>query len=188
VSDTLSAAVSIGFHGIAFAMVLYLISVGLSVTMGMMGFVNLAHGVFAMLGGYVLTSLMNRLGVPFALALAGAAVATAIASVAVNPVVVMTVMPNGTMSMARNLVLWFLYCVVIGLFAAYIAGRALPPGTPYLRVFQMVGAAAFAGYVLALWKMSIWYHRAWSTTIKTSIDGLIYALLTAGTFGWLWPH
>ena len=46
--DTLSAAVSIGFHGLAFAMVLYLISVGLSVTMGLMGFVNLAHGVFAM--------------------------------------------------------------------------------------------------------------------------------------------
>jgi len=83
-SDTLSAVVSIGFHGIAFAMVLYLISVGLSVTMGMMGFVNLAHGVFAMLGGYVLTSLMNQLGVPFAVALAGAAVATAIASVAVE--------------------------------------------------------------------------------------------------------
>ena len=46
-------------------MVLYLISVGLSVTMGLMGFVNLAHGVFAMLGGYVVTSLMNRYGVPF---------------------------------------------------------------------------------------------------------------------------
>ncbi len=83
-SDTFSAVISIGFHGIAFAMVLYLISVGLSVTMGMMGFVNLAHGVFAMLGGYVLTSLMNRLGVPFALALAAAAVATAIASVAIE--------------------------------------------------------------------------------------------------------
>ena len=83
-SDTLSAVVSIGFHGIAFAMVLYLISVGLSVTMGMMGFVNLAHGVFAMLGGYVMTSLMNRLGVPFAVALAAAAVATAIASVLVE--------------------------------------------------------------------------------------------------------
>ena len=74
-SEAFSAVVSIGFHGIAFAMVLYLISVGLSVTMGMMGFVNLAHGVFAMLGGYVLTSLMNRLDVPFAVALALAAMA-----------------------------------------------------------------------------------------------------------------
>ena len=65
-------------------MVLYLISVGLSVTMGLMGFVNLAHGVFAMLGGYVLTSLISRLGVPFVIALAAAAVATALASVVVE--------------------------------------------------------------------------------------------------------
>jgi branched-chain amino acid transport system permease protein len=86
VNDALSAAISIGFHGIAFAMVLYLISVGLSVTMGLMGFVNLAHGVFAMLGGYVMTSLMSRLGVPFAVALGLAAVATALASVVVERV------------------------------------------------------------------------------------------------------
>src|SRR6202158_6222579 len=83
-SSMLAAILSIGFHGLAFAMVLYLISVGLSVTMGLMGFVNLAHGVFAMLGGYVMTSLMSRLGVPFALALAGGTVATALASIVVE--------------------------------------------------------------------------------------------------------
>src|SRR5215469_1277401 len=65
-------------------MVLYLISVGLSVTMGLMGFVNLAHGVFAMLGGYVVTSLMSRAGVPFVPALAAAALATALGSLAVE--------------------------------------------------------------------------------------------------------
>ena len=80
-TDTLSAIVSIGFHGLAFAMVLYLISVGLSVTMGMMGFVNLAHGVFAMLGGYVMTSLMGRIGMPFLPALGCAFLATALGSV-----------------------------------------------------------------------------------------------------------
>jgi len=84
VGDTLSAAVSIGFHGLAFAMVLYLISVGLSVTMGLMGFVNLAHGVFAMVGGYVLTSLMSRFGVPFLPALLVAAVAVAVASLPIE--------------------------------------------------------------------------------------------------------
>ena len=83
-ADILSAAVSIGFHGLAFAMVLYLISVGLSVTMGMMGFVNLAHGVFAMLGGYIVTSLINRHGVPFGLALVSAAILTALGSIVIE--------------------------------------------------------------------------------------------------------
>jgi branched-chain amino acid transport system permease protein len=77
--DFLSAAISVGFHGLALAMVLYLISVGLSVTMGLMGFVNLAHGAFAMAGGYVMTTLMNRAGVPFPLALL-AAVAVVVAA------------------------------------------------------------------------------------------------------------
>ncbi|MBI3210905.1 MAG: hypothetical protein HYZ37_18630 [Candidatus Solibacter usitatus] len=104
-----------------------------------------------------------------------------------GPVMMFTVMPNGPMSMGRNLILWFVYCAVVGIFAAYVAGRALPAGAPYLRVFRFAGVTAFAGYALALWQMSIWYRRAWLTTIKSTIDGLIYALLTAGTFGWLWP-
>jgi branched-chain amino acid transport system permease protein len=68
-SDLASATLNVAFHGLTLAMVLYLISVGLSVTMGLMGFVNLAHGAFAMAGGYVMTSLMSRWGVDFALAL-----------------------------------------------------------------------------------------------------------------------
>ena len=104
-----------------------------------------------------------------------------------GPVLMLTVMPNGPWSMGRNLALWFLYSVVVGVFAAYIAGRALPAGSDYLRVFQLTGATAFIGYSAALWQMSIWYRRAWNITIKATVDGLIYALLTAGTFGWLWP-
>jgi hypothetical protein len=61
-------------------------------------------------------------------------------------------------------------------------------GSPYLAVFRFVGVTAFIGYSVALWQMSIWYHRSWSTTAKATVDGLIYALLTAGTFGWLWPR
>ena len=55
----MEALISILFHGLAYAMILYIVSVGLSVTMGLMGFVNLAHGVFAMAGGYVTVTLMN---------------------------------------------------------------------------------------------------------------------------------
>ena len=105
-----------------------------------------------------------------------------------GPVVVFTVLPNGSMSMARNLALWFLYTVIVGVFAAYVAGRALPAGSDYLKVFRFAGVTAFAAYSLALWQMSIWYRRSWSITIKATVDGLIYALLTAGTFGWLWPR
>ena len=104
-----------------------------------------------------------------------------------GPVMVVTVLPSGGFSMGRNLSLWFLYIVAVGICAAYVAGRALPHGTDYLQVFRFVGATAFIGYALALWQMSIWYRRAWSTTIKATVDGLIYAGLTAGTFGWLWP-
>ncbi|HWZ44591.1 MAG TPA: hypothetical protein VNW97_14035 [Candidatus Saccharimonadales bacterium] len=104
-----------------------------------------------------------------------------------GPVAIITVLPGGEFTMGRNLTLWFLYAVAISIFAAYISGRALAHGTSYLRVFQLAGATAFIGYAAALWQMSIWYRRAWSTTIKATIDGLLYAMLTAGTFGWLWP-
>jgi hypothetical protein len=105
-----------------------------------------------------------------------------------GPVLMMTVMPNGPVSMASNLAQWFIYCIVVGIFAAYLTGRAVGPGTSYLHVFRFAGATAFTGYALGLWQDSIWYKRAWSTTIKYTFDGLVYGLLTAGTFGWLWPR
>jgi len=105
-----------------------------------------------------------------------------------GPVVMMTVWPKGPVSMGMNLVMWFLYTVVMGFFAAYIAGRALPIGAPYLHVFRFAGATAFIGYSAALWQSSIWYNKPWMVTFKSTVDGLIYALLTAGVFGWLWPR
>src|SRR2546429_229443 len=99
-----------------------------------------------------------------------------------GPVLMLTVWPGGSMSMSKQLVQWFLYAVVVGCFAAYVAGRALPASAPALQVFRFAGVTAFVGYSLALWQMSIWYRRAWTTTIKTTVDGLIYALLTAGAF------
>ena len=74
----LNATISIVFDGLAYALLLFIISVGLSVTMGLMGFVNLAHGAFAMIGGYVTVSLMTGAGLPFLAALAAAALAGAI--------------------------------------------------------------------------------------------------------------
>ena len=66
------------FDGIAYGSLLFLISVGLSVTMGMMNFINLAHGAFAMLGGYVSVTLLSALGVPFLATLPLAFIASAV--------------------------------------------------------------------------------------------------------------
>jgi hypothetical protein len=105
-----------------------------------------------------------------------------------GPNLVMTVMPNGPYAMGSSMAKWFVYLIVVNLFGAYIAGHALPPGAQYLEVFRIIGATTFMGYALALWQDSIWYHRKMGTTIRNTIDGLIYALLAGGVFGWLWPR
>jgi hypothetical protein len=104
-----------------------------------------------------------------------------------GPVAFMTVVPSGKPGMALNLFLWFVYSIAVGIFAAYIAGHALAPGAEYLAVFRFAGCTAFIGYSLALLQNSIWYKRSWVATFKSVFDGLIYALFTAGIFGWLWP-
>jgi len=89
--------------------------------------------------------------------------------------------------MGKNLVLWFLYCVVISIFAAYLSGRTLAPGTACWQVFRVVGIAALLGYGAAHAQESIWNGRSWLVTLKHLFDSVIYATLTAGIFGWLWP-
>jgi hypothetical protein len=105
-----------------------------------------------------------------------------------GPVMVVTVLPNGPVSMGRSLGLWFVYCLIVSFFAAYIAGRALGPGSPGLAVFRFSGATAFIAYSVALWHHSIWYSRFWLTTFKDTVDGLVYAIITAASFAWLWPR
>jgi branched-chain amino acid transport system permease protein len=80
----MSVGLGILFDGLAYGMLLFLISIGLSVTMGLMGFVNLAHGAFAMFGGYLATVLMQQAGWPFLATLPAAFVVVALASVAVE--------------------------------------------------------------------------------------------------------
>ena len=77
-----NTAISILFDGVAYAMFLFIVSVGLSVTMGLMGFVNLAHGAFAMAGGYLVVTATQSFGVPFPLALVIAAIVIGAISVA----------------------------------------------------------------------------------------------------------
>jgi len=104
-----------------------------------------------------------------------------------GPVALIIMQKNGPPDLGRQLVLWFLYCLLVGVFTAYITGLAVGPGGGYLAVFRVASCTAFAGYSLALIQESIWYARKWSTTFKSVFDGMVYALASAGVFGWLWP-
>jgi hypothetical protein len=104
-----------------------------------------------------------------------------------GPVAFMTVRPSGPPTMTKSLVLWFVYLVFVCFFTAYITGRALGPGAPFLAVFRFAGTAAFGAYSIALLQQSIWNGRKWSTTWKSVVDGFVHACLTAAVFGWLWP-
>lgn len=90
-------------------------------------------------------------------------------------------------NIARSLALALLHYLVLSLLVAYVASRTLPPGTEYLQVFRITGAVATLAYAGAIPTNSIWFGHSWSYTWKNIIDGIIYGLLTAGVFGWLWP-
>jgi len=104
-----------------------------------------------------------------------------------GPVGFLTLLPSGPPAMGKNLMQWFLFCVAISVFAAYLGRHTLTPGTAYLQVFRVIGTVAFLGYGAAHAQESIWGGRSWIVTFKHIFDSLIYAGLTAGTFGWLWP-
>jgi hypothetical protein len=100
----------------------------------------------------------------------------------------LTVLPNGPMQMGKYLGVWFAYCALVSLFVAYLAGHTLPTGATYLAVFRSVGTTSFMAYGLSCMVNSIWMGVPWSNTLRAMFDGLVYALVTAGVFGWLWPR
>lgn len=105
-----------------------------------------------------------------------------------GPVGMLTVFPSGPPVMTKFLGMWFGYCLIIGFFVAYLTGRTVAPGANYLVVFRVAGTAAFLAYGLGHLSNGIWKGQPWGMTIKEVVDGLLYGLLTAGTFGWLWPR
>lgn len=106
----------------------------------------------------------------------------------VGPVGILTIRPSGPIAMGKFMGLWLAYCVLVSIFVAYLASRTLAPGIVYLAVFRFVGTVAFMAYGLSNLVDSIWKSQPWATTAKNVFDGLLYALVTAGVFGWLWPR
>ena len=110
------------------------------------------------------------------------------AKFAQGPVGYMVLSPAGQPGIGRNLALMFLYHAVVSFFIAYIAVHTLQPGTAYLEVFRVTGAVAFLAYSAAVIPGAIWFGRPWGPVWREVLDGLVFALLTAGVFGWLWPR
>jgi hypothetical protein len=104
-----------------------------------------------------------------------------------GPVGILHVMPSGPPMMPKHLAQWFVFCLAVGVFAAYLAGRSFGPGAEYLTVFRHAGAVSFLGYVAAHATDPIWKGGSWAVAFRHGIDGLVYSLLTAGVFAWLWP-
>ncbi|HUN45537.1 MAG TPA: branched-chain amino acid ABC transporter permease, partial [Stellaceae bacterium] len=140
-----SAAISIAFHGLALAMVLYLVSVGLSITLGLMGFVNLAHGAFAAAGGYLALTAMNRLAVPFPLALALAFVAVGAIGVALERLLYRRLYGASELDQVMFTIgLIFIAVAVAKLIWGPLALPVQPP--PYLRGDVDLGFRSFPAY------------------------------------------
>lgn len=104
-----------------------------------------------------------------------------------GPVGQITIRPPGMPPMAKMMALTFVFFVVVSVFVAYVGSRALRPGSEYLDVFQVVGTVAILAYSASSIPHTIWFGRPWSSTFKDIVDGVVYGLLTAGVFGWLWP-
>lgn len=104
-----------------------------------------------------------------------------------GPVAFVTVLPSRVPNMGRELVSWFLYSCLVGIFTGYVAWVGVGPGGAYREVFRLTSTMAVFAYGLAYLPDSIWKAIPFRVTAKFVVSGVIYGLLTAGIFGWLWP-
>ncbi|GAA0723884.1 hypothetical protein [Dokdonella soli] len=104
-----------------------------------------------------------------------------------GPVGIVFLRAPGPANMGAYLGQWFVYCLLVSLFAALIGTHVMAAGMPYQHVFRVVGVIAFMAYGLGSVPNAIWWGHPWGSEVKHIIDGVIYALITAATFAWLWP-
>ena len=104
-----------------------------------------------------------------------------------GPVAVISVLPSGGPKMGKHLGLWFGFCLLVSFLAAYIARHTLPLETAGLKIMQITGAVAFAGYALGDLQDLIWKGQPVANTLRGMIDATVYAVLTGLVFRLLWP-
>lgn len=104
-----------------------------------------------------------------------------------GPAMMVTVWDGDPTKMGKQLAQWFIYILVITVLLAFVASKLVSSGASYMIVFHhflITGTLTYSG---AHAMGAIWFGHSWTRTIKDIIDGLIYAAVTAGFFGWLWP-
>jgi hypothetical protein len=89
-------------------------------------------------------------------------------------------------NMGTRLTLWFLNQLLIAALTAYLIYYALPPEAEYLLVFRIAGTALVLGQIGALFARAIWWGWKWNVVLVEAVEGVVYALLAAGVFGWWW--
>jgi hypothetical protein len=117
-----------------------------------------------------------------------AAFAEAMKKFAEGPAGVMYVFPKGPMNMRKMLGQQFAFFLLVNLMLALLGSRVGLDGQPYLHVFKVIGFVAFMTYAVGVAPESIWFGRPWKSYLLGAVDGLLYACVTAGAFGWLWPR
>jgi hypothetical protein len=105
-----------------------------------------------------------------------------------GPRAFVTMAGAGNVSMGPMMAQSVVFYLIVSSITAYVAAHVLPAGTPYLQVFRVVGTIAWLAYGFGTVPESIWFGKPWSSTLKGMLDALLFALVTAGTFGWRWPH
>lgn len=105
-----------------------------------------------------------------------------------GPNAVMALRNPHAVSFGKTLGQWFLYCLIVSALVGYLASFTLARGADYLAVHRVAGTAAIMAWALGgNGGDSVWFNRPWPVTLRHMIDGVIYGLITGGTFGWLWP-
>ncbi len=104
-----------------------------------------------------------------------------------GPVGFLTMFPNGLPNMGKLMGQQISFFLVGCVLIAYCATLALEPGAQYMAVFRFVAAVGFLTFGWGVIPFSIWFGHLWSTTAKYLLDALIYGLMVAGSFAWLWP-
>jgi hypothetical protein len=104
-----------------------------------------------------------------------------------GPVAFVTIFPNGMPAMGKLIGQQMLYFLVGCVLIAWCATLGLDAGADFRRVFGFVAPVGFLAFGWAVVPFSIWYGHPWSTTAKYLLDALIYGLVVAASFAWLWP-